>query len=307
MNPTAWIFPGQGSQRVGMGSDICNNTVIGERYFSKAEDILNYDIRPIIFSGPEEKLKKTEYTQPAIYIVSVIIGELIKSKGIQPVAVAGHSLGEYSALTIANGIDFEKGLQLVKLRAESMAKSGKIQQGTMAAIIGLEDDIVEKICNSYKGDGTVIAANYNCPMQVVISGSKNAVIWTMDRAKESGAKIVKELNVSGAFHSNLMAPTTEELAEAINSLEISDLSCPLFTNVDAKPKIKGNDIKKSLIRQIENPVLWYQSILSMSKEGIKTFLEIGPGKVLCGLNKRIDKKLISNSIDDLDQLEKTFV
>ena len=307
MNPSAWIFPGQGSQKVGMGFDVYNNTDIGKKYFAKAQEIMNYDIQSIIFNGPNDKLKKTEYTQPAIYIVSVILGKLLISKGIKPSAVAGHSLGEYSALTLAGGIDFNSGLKLVKLRSKSMAKSGKICKGTMAAIIGLDDHKVKEICNSYTENGCVNPANYNSPMQVVISGTRDAVFWVMNKAKESGAKIVKELNVSGAFHSSLMKPTTEELAEAIKSLEISDLSYPLFANFDAKPKTKGNDIKKMLVKQIEYPVLWSQSILSMNKKGINTFLEIGPGKVLCGLNKRIDKTFKCFNVDTLIQLEKIFV
>tara|TARA_B100000073_G_scaffold339387_1_gene337732 strand:- start:22 stop:945 length:924 start_codon:yes stop_codon:yes gene_type:complete len=307
MNQSAWIFPGQGSQNVGMGHDIFHKTDIGKKYFEEAQKIMNYDIKSIIFNGPEDKLRKTEFTQPAIYIVSVALGKLLISRDISPVAVAGHSLGEYSALTIAGGINFLDGLKLVKLRSESMAKSGKIRKGTMAAIIGLDDDIIELICRSYRGSGCVNPANYNSPKQVVISGSSDAVFWAMREAKESGARMVKELNVSGAFHSSLMKPTTEELAEAINSLEISDLKYPLFTNVDAKPKIKGIDIKKTLIDQVENPVLWSQSISSIKQNGINNFLEIGPGRVLCGLNKRIDKSIKCLSIDSLSKLEKVFV
>ena len=252
-------------------------------------------------------MKKTEFTQPAIYIVSVILGELLISKGQRPQAVAGHSLGEYSALTLAGGIDFVNGLKIVKLRSKSMAKSGKICKGTMAAIIGLNGNEVETICDSYKGSGVINPANYNSLSQVVISGSTDAVYWAMEKAKNSGAKIVKELNVSGAFHSKLMSPTTEELAEAIKSLEIGKLICPLFSNVDAKPKSEGTEIKKMLIKQIESPVLWSQSIISMRNTGVSTFLEIGPGRVLSGLNKRIDRTIECFNIENMVQLKEFSV
>ena len=301
---TAWIFPGQASQKVGMGLDLFENSTLGKDYFQKANEIMGCDIQSIIFNGPEETLKQTQYTQPAIYIVSVILGELLKEKGFTPSAVSGHSLGEYSALAIANSFDFETGLSLVKVRAESMAKAGEQQAGTMAAIVGLDDETVINICKSYSGEGVVVAANFNSPGQVVISGFPDAVTSVLESSKESGARMAVQLNVSGAFHSPLMTPAREALAERLDSLEILDALYPVFTNVDAQPVTKGNEIKNSLIRQLENPVLWAKSILSMKESGIQCFVEVGPGKVLQGLNKRIDRQLVSKGVDSLDQVEK---
>ena len=304
---TAWLFPGQASQKVGMGKDLFDQTELGKQYFNQANDIMGCDIQSIIFDGPEDTLKQTQFTQPSIYIVSVILGELLKEKGYSPNAVAGHSLGEYSALAVADAFDFETGLSLVKVRAESMARAGEVQQGTMAAIVGLDDETVTNLCENYSGDGVVVAANFNSAGQVVISGSPDAVHAVIESAKESGARMAVELNVSGAFHSPLMTPAREALAEMLNSLEISDVLFPVFTNVDAKPVTKGNDIKDSLIRQLENPVLWTKSILSMKDTGIESFIEVGPGKVLQGLNKRIDRRTPSQGIDSLEQLENFHV
>jgi len=300
----AWLFPGQASQKVGMGKDLFDQTDLGKHYFECANEIMGCDIQSIIFDGPEDTLKQTQYTQPSIYIVSVILGELLKEKGFFPNAVAGHSLGEYSALAVANAFEFETGLSLVKVRAESMAKAGEIQEGTMAAIVGMDDEAVADLCSSYSGNGVVVAANFNSPGQVVISGSPDAVITVMDSAKESGARMAVQLNVSGAFHSPLMTPAREALAESLDSLEILDSLYPVFTNVDAKPVTQGNDIKDSLIRQLENPVLWAKSILSMKESGIESFVEVGPGKVLQGLNKRIDRKTRSQGVETLEQVEK---
>jgi len=300
---SAWLFPGQASQNVGMGKDIFDHTDLGKHYFECANDIMECDIQSIIFDGPEEKLKQTQYTQPAIYIVSVILGELLKTKGFSPNAVAGHSLGEYSSLSVANAFDFETGLSLVKIRAKNMAKAGVAQEGTMAAIIGIEDKTVSELCSDYSGNGVVVPANYNSPGQVVISGSPEAVKSVMDSAKASGARMTVQLNVSGAFHSPLMAPAREALADSLDSLEISDSLFPIFTNVDAEPITKGHEIKDSLIRQLENPVLWSKSILSMKDFGIQSFTEVGPGKILQGLNKRIDHKIATQGVESLEQVE----
>ena len=300
---SAWLFPGQASQYVGMGKDIFDHTDLGKHYFECANDVMECDIQSIIFYGPKEKLKQTRYTQPAIYIVSVILGELLKAKGFSPNAVAGHSLGEYSSLSVANAFDFETGLSLVKIRAENMAKAGAAQEGAMAAIIGLEDKTVSELCSDYSGNGVVVAANYNSPGQVVISGSPEAVKSVMDSAKVSGARMTVQLNVSGAFHSPLMAPAREALADSLDSLEISDSLFPIFTNVDAEPITKGHKIKDSLIRQLENPVLWSKSILSMKDFGIESFTEVGPGKILQGLNKRIDRKIATQGVESLEQVE----
>ena len=307
MDKLGWLFPGQASQKVGMGLDLYNETEIGRNCFEKAQEIMECDIQSIIFEGPEDILKQTEYTQPAIYTVSVILGYLLLEKGLKPSALAGHSLGEYSALTIAGAFNFDTGLRLVKDRALFMAKAGQIQKGTMAAIVGIDDDMIESICSDYEGNGIVVAANYNSPGQVVISGSPDGVKWVVNIAKDYGARMAVELNVSGAFHSPLMAPAREQLAEVLNSLEISDSKYAVYTNVDSKPVVKSQDIRDSLIRQLENPVLWHKSILNMKDFGIKSFIEVGPGKVLQGLNKRIDRSLKCDSIESLQQLDNIFV
>ena len=302
-----WVFPGQGSQYVGMGLDLKENSEKAKEYFDISNEIMNCDIQSIIFNGPEELLKKTEYTQPAIYIVSVITGYLLIDKGLKPTALAGHSLGEYSALAIGGAFDFTTGLKLVKSRSENMANAGMEKSGTMAALVGLDDETVINLCKSYEGNGVVVPANFNSPGQVVISGNINAVEWVIKSSRDAGAKMAVELNVSGAFHSPLMSPARENLAEMINSLEISDTVYPVFTNVDAKPVTKAIDIKSSLIQQLENPVLWAKSILEMKNKGINHFIEVGPGKVLQGLNKRIDRSIISQGVDSITKLEQIDV
>ena len=302
-----WLFPGQGSQYVGMGLDLKENSEKAKEYFDISNEIMNCDIQSIIFNGPEELLKKTEYTQPAIYIVSVITGYLLIDKGLKPTALAGHSLGEYSALAIGGAFDFTTGLKLVKSRSENMANAGMEKSGTMAALVGLDDETVINLCKSYEGNGVVVPANFNSPGQVVISGSIDAVEWAIKSSKDAGARMAVELNVSGAFHSPLMSPARENLAEMINSLEISDTVYPVFTNVDAKSVTKAIDIKSSLIQQLENPVLWAKSILEMRNKGINHFIEVGPGKVLQGLNKRIDRSIISQGVDSITKLEQIDV
>lgn len=302
-----WLFPGQGSQYVGMGLDLKENSEKAKEYFDISNEIMNCDIQSIIFNGPGELLKKTEYTQPAIYIVSVITGYLLIDKGLKPTALAGHSLGEYSALAIGGAFDFTTGLKLVKSRSENMANAGMEKSGTMAALVGLDDETVINLCKSYEGNGVVVPANFNSPGQVVISGSIDAVERVIKSSKDAGARMAVELNVSGAFHSPLMSPARENLAEMINSLEISDTVYPVFTNVDAKPVTKAIDIKSSLIQQLENPVLWAKSILEMKNKGINHFIEVGPGKVLQGLNKRIDRSIISQGVDSITKLEQIDV
>ena len=302
-----WLFPGQGSQNVGMGLDLKENSEKAKEYFDRANEIMNCDFQSIIFNGPEELLKKTEHTQPAIYIVSVITGSLLIDKGLKPSALAGHSLGEYSALAIGGAFDFTTGLKLVKARSENMANAGVGNKGTMAALVGLDDETVMNLCRSYEGNGVVVPANFNSPGQVVISGNINAVEWAIKSSKDAGARMAVELNVNGAFHSPLMSPARENLAEMINSLEISDTVYPVFTNVDAKPVTKAIDIKSSLIQQLENPVLWAKSILEMKNKGINHFIEVGPGKVLQGLNKRIDRSIISQGVDSITNLEQIDV
>ncbi len=299
---TAFLCPGQASQKVGMGHDLYLNTDLGKLYFEEANDIMDMNIRDVIFYGPEEDLKQTRYTQPAIYIVSVIIGKLLQERGISPSCAAGHSLGEYSALALAEAYDFGTGLKLVKARAEGMQQAGKSAPGTMAAVIGLNDETVQNVCSAYE-KGIVVAANFNAPNQVVISGDTAAVNEVMVIAKETGAIKAVELNVSGAFHSPLMAPAREVLAEELNSIEIQDCKIPVYTNVDAQPVKKSGDVKTRLIRQLENPVHWHATISAMINDGVTGAVEIGPGRVLQGLSKRINRSFNMSGVETLEQVE----
>ena len=299
----SWIFPGQASQKVGMGLDLYENTDLGKNYYDLANDILGEDIKDISFNGPDEKLKITKFTQPAIFIVSTIISHLLLEKGHNPDGVAGHSLGEYSALAAAGGIDFETGLELVKVRSNSMDNAGKLIPGTMAAVIGMDRARVKELTQKLSSEQIVVAANYNTENQIVISGNIETVQDFIDIAKENGARMAIPLNVSGAFHSPLMKPAREELADKLDSIEINDINIPIYSNVNAKPTRKGSDIKKSLINQLENPVLWFDSINNMVSDGFSKFTEIGPGKVLCGLNKKINKDLFTNNIESYRELE----
>ena len=298
----SWIFPGQASQKIGMGKDLYDKTEIGKKYYNIANEILEADIQSISFNGPEEILKKTKYTQPAIFIVSAIIGHAMIEKGYTPDIVAGHSLGEYSALVVSGAFDFSTGLELVKLRAESMQNAGKVNRGTMAAIIGLSSDDVNNLCDEISTEKIVVVANYNTKNQIVVSGHVEAVENLMISAKKFGAKMVIPLNVSGAFHSPLMSPAREALADKLDSIQISDILYPLYTNVDAKPITKGEEIKKSLIRQLESPVQWHNVIQKMINNGSDHFTEIGPGKVLQGLNRKIDKNVYTKGIQTYEDI-----
>ena len=298
-----WLFPGQASQKVGMGKDLFEKTEIGKKYYTIANDILDIDIQSISFNGPGELLNKTKYTQPAIFIVSTIIGQIMIENGYSTNGVAGHSLGEYSALAVSGAYDFESGLELVKLRSESMYNAGKTNPGTMAAIVGLSAREVENLCTKNNtSDNLVVAANYNTENQIVVSGHIESVEALIRTAKNNGAKMAVPLNVSGAFHSPLMTPAREELAAKLDSIDISDISIPLYTNVDAKPITKGRDIKDSLIRQLENPVLWYNSIEKMIRDGFNSFLEVGPGKILQGLNRKINHTIPTQGIQSHEDI-----
>ncbi len=279
-----------------MGFDLYHETAIGKKYFDLANDLMGVDLKDIILNGPEEVLKQTKYTQPAIYLVSVILGELLLHNNIVPNTAAGHSLGEYSALTIAGAFSFETGLKLVKIRAESMQNAGKNMDGTMAAIIGLDKEYISEICGQ-NNIGTVVPANFNAPGQIVISGETVAVNNAMLTAKEAGARKVIQLNVSGAFHSPLMASAKAALTDELNAIDISDIKFPVYTNVTAKPVTKSDEIRKNLIQQLENPVQWQDTIINMVNDGYTKMMEIGPGKVLQGLNKRIDRNIISAGIE----------
>lgn len=283
----AYVFPGQGSQFPGMGKDLYDQHRIAKILFESANEILDFDITKIMFEGTKEELKQTRVTQPAIYIYSVIVTKIMGSK-FQPDALAGHSLGEFSALAAAETISFDSGLRLVSQRAEAMQMACDVEDGTMAAILGLDDEKVVEICRQTQG--VVVAANFNCPGQLVISGSVNAVKSACENMRESGAKRAILLPVGGAFHSPLMEPARVELANAIENTNFTSPICPVFQNVVAEAVTDSLAIKKNLVAQLTASVRWTQTIEKMVAHGIKNFIEVGPGKVLQGLIKKINQE-----------------
>ncbi|WP_431162646.1 ACP S-malonyltransferase [Flagellimonas beolgyonensis] len=288
----AYIFPGQGAQFVGMGLDLYENHSVAQELFERANEILGFSITDIMFEGTVEDLKQTKVTQPAIFLHSVILSKVL-GNSFKPDMVAGHSLGEFSAL-VANGtLNFEDGLQLVSQRAMAMQKACEIKPSTMAAVLGLEDAIVETICA--ETEGIVVPANYNCPGQLVISGEVDAVNVACERLKEAGAKRALLLPVGGAFHSPLMEPAREELAAAIENTKFGTPSCPIYQNVTTTAVSDAGEIKKNLILQLTAPVKWTQSVQQMVKDGATHFVEVGPGKVLQGLVKKISPEAETSS------------
>lgn len=283
----AYVFPGQGSQFPGMGKDLYDQHRIAKILFESANEILDFDITKIMFEGTKEELKQTRVTQPAIYIYSVIVTKIMGSK-FQPDALAGHSLGEFSALAAAETISFDSGLRLVSQRAEAMQMACDVEDGTMAAILGLDDEKVVEICRQTQG--VVVAANFNCPGQLVISGSVNAVKSACENMRESGAKRAILLPVGGAFHSPLMEPARVKLANAIENTNFTSPICPVFQNVVAEAVTDSLAIKKNLVAQLTASVRWTQTIEKMVAHGIKNFIEVGPGKVLQGLIKKINQE-----------------
>ena len=283
----AYIFPGQGAQFSGMGLDLYENSPIAQELFEKANDILGFHITDIMFEGSAEDLKETKVTQPAIFLHSVILAKTL-GDSIKPDMVAGHSLGEFSALVAAGALTFEDGLKLVSQRAQAMQKACELQPSTMAAVLGLEDEIVEKVCSQI--EGVVVAANYNCPGQLVISGDIEAINKACSAMKDAGARRALVLPVGGAFHSPLMEPAREELAAAIENTTFSKPNCPIYQNVTATAITEENEIKANLISQLTAPVRWTQSVQQMIKDGATSFTEVGPGKVLQGLVKKINRE-----------------
>ncbi len=287
----AYIFPGQGAQFTGMGLDLYEKYPLAQEYFEKANAILGFSITDIMFEGTAEQLKQTKVTQPAIFLHSVILAKVL-GDSFKPEMVAGHSLGELSAL-VANGVlNFEDGLTLVSKRALAMQKACEIQASTMAAVLGLEDNVVEETCKEV--DGVVVAANYNCPGQLVISGEIEAVEKACEILKEKGAKRALLLPVGGAFHSPMMEPAREELAAAIEATEFSTPICAVYQNVVAKAVTDPNEIKENLIAQLTAPVKWTQCVQAMIADGGNEFIEVGPGKVLQGLMRKIDRSVTAS-------------
>ena len=287
----AYVFTGQGAQFCGMGKDLYENYPIAKEYFEKANEILGFRITDTMFNGSEEELRQTRVTQPAVFLHSVI-QTIVLGKEFKPEMVAGHSLGEFSALTAAGALSFEDGLKLVYKRAMAMQMACEKQQSTMAAVLGLADDVVENICNEINATGNiVVAANYNCPGQVVISGSIEGVTKACEALKAAGAKRALPLNVSGAFHSPIMQPAKEELEKAINSTPFNTPVCPVYQNVDAKPHTAPEEIKANLISQLTAPVRWTPTITNMINDGAKEFIECGPGNVQQGLISKIKKAI----------------
>jgi len=302
MGKRAFIFPGQGSQYVGMAKDLFENSVEAKEMIKTADDILGFNLSHIMFNGPEEELKQTRVTQPAIFVHSAVLFSMLRT--IEAQGYAGHSLGEFSALYASGAVQYYEALSLVKVRAQAMQKAGEINKGTLAAIVGLSDEEVEKITQEASSFGIVQCANFNSPGQIVISGSVDGVRKAMDIAKSKGAKLVKELVVSGAFHSPLMEPAKAMLLEQLNKTNFYDPKFPVYANVDAKANIDKNRIKDLLYAQLTAPVRWEQTIKNMIADGFDEFVEIGPGKVLQGLVKRIAPEANVYGIEKYSDVEK---
>ena len=290
----AYIFPGQGAQFSGMGKNLYEQHTVAREYFEQANEILGFRITDIMFNGADEELKQTRVTQPAIFLHSVILFET--TPGLIPNMVAGHSLGEFSALIANKVLSFEDGLRLVASRASAMQRACEINPSTMAAVLGLEDNKVEEICKEFT-DEVVVAANYNCPGQLVISGSNEGVRLACEKMKAAGAKRALVLPVGGAFHSPLMQPAREELEQAIANTQFNNPTCPVYQNVDAHPYIDPELIKQNLINQLTSPVRWTQTVQKMIALGATHFTEVGPGSVLQGLVKKINKEVTVDGIN----------
>lgn len=280
----AYVFPGQGAQFVGMGKDLYESSAVAKEMFEKANDILGFRITDLMFAGTDEDLRQTKVTQPAVFLHSVILAKVL---GVKPDMTAGHSLGEFSALVVAGALSFEDGLSLVSKRAMAMQKACELQPSTMAAVLGLADDVVEDICSTI--EGVVVPANYNCPGQLVISGSVEAIDVAVAKMEEAGAKRAIKLAVGGAFHSPLMEPARKELAAAIEAAPFSKPVCPIYQNVSTIAETNPDTIKANLVKQLTSPVKWTQCVRSMIKDGATSFTEVGPGSVLQGLIKKIAK------------------
>jgi [acyl-carrier-protein] S-malonyltransferase len=302
----AYLFPGQGSQSVGMGKSYIEKSAAARAVIEKADAVLGFGLSQIMFEGPEEKLRETDITQPALFTASAAALELLLEKNLQPYMLAGHSLGEYSALYAAGVISFEDGLKLVRARGQAMASAGKENPGTMAAIIGLSFEKIREICASVSSTGVCVPANYNSESQIVISGSIEAVKAAMDKCTAAGAAKVVALNVAGAFHSPLMKSAVEKMRPLIEQTEFKDARALVITNIDAKPVTRGNEFKNKLIEQIDHGVMWDPTLKGMNTAGVDTFIEVGSGRVLSTMAKKLDRKKNALCTDDMDGIEKAL-
>ncbi len=304
MKQAAFIFPGQGSQYVGMGKEFYDNFPVAKEVFEEADDALHFSISSLCFQGPEEALKLTENTQPAVLTTSIAALRVLQSeKGIPPHLTAGHSLGEYSALVTSGALTFADAVQIVRLRGRFMQEAVPVGEGAIAAILGMEREQIEKLCAEVSSGEVLTPANFNCPGQIVIAGHSKAVERAIERVKQEGKKAVL-LPVSAPFHSPLMKPAGERLEKALDGITVRDLKVPVVTNVEAEINTSKERVKGLLVAQVSNPVRWEESILRMTEDGIAQVFEIGPGKVLSGLMKRINPKVETKNLEDIPTLKK---
>ena len=306
MSKLAFVFPGQGAQKVGMGKDFFDNYDVAKKMFKEADEALGYSIMKMCFEGPEEDLKLTANTQPAILTISCIANEILKENGVQPEITGGHSLGEYSALVAAGVLKFQDAVALVHKRGAYMQEAVPVGEGGMAAIIGVDREKIVEICQSVSAESPVQAVNFNCPGQIVIAGATRGVELAVEELKAAGAKKAVILPVSAPFHSTLMKPAAEKLAVELDKVTLSDAKIPVVANVNAQVMTKAEDIKASLVAQAASPVLWEDCVAKMKEFGADVLLEAGPGKTLCGFNRRIDKSIKSLNVEDVESLEKSL-